>query len=216
MTGLTKEQKIILKEVGNDKSLSSGFYFSGGTALSAVYLHHRVSEDLDFFTEQPFDQLFILNKINHWAKKYALEISPQVIENIFIYNLMFPNGVTLKTDFCYYPYKRLKESQEINGVKVDSLEDIAINKLVVVSQRTEVKDFVDLYFLLKQFTVWNLLEGSRKKFGIKFDLLNLAADFLKIEDFEFLPKMSIPLELGELKNFYKNLAKKLGLEVVEK
>lgn len=33
------------------QSGAAGFYLSGGTALSAYYLNHRDSDDLDFFSE---------------------------------------------------------------------------------------------------------------------------------------------------------------------
>ena len=51
---LTKEQQTILSEVGKE-SFFTNFYFTGGTALSAFYLQHRYSEDLDFFSEETFD-----------------------------------------------------------------------------------------------------------------------------------------------------------------
>jgi len=35
-------------------ALREKFYWTGGTLLSAVYLHHRRSEDLDFFSDSPF------------------------------------------------------------------------------------------------------------------------------------------------------------------
>ncbi|MBI4037050.1 nucleotidyl transferase AbiEii/AbiGii toxin family protein [Candidatus Daviesbacteria bacterium] len=93
MTGLTDEQRSILEEIGRDEFLGAGFYFSGGTALSSVYLHHRISEDLDFFSEHTFDPLSLLNKITSWSKKLGFEISPQTVENTYIYNLTFPPPV---------------------------------------------------------------------------------------------------------------------------
>lgn len=215
MTGLTDEQKTILEEFGQDDFLRSKFYFSGGTALSTVYLHHRLSEDLDFFSEQQFDQLAILNKITTWGKKFNFEITPIVVEDTYIFNLTFPKRQSLKVDFSYYPYKRLKAGTKVNNIDVDSTQDIATNKLIAINQRTEVKDFVDLYFLLKDFNIWDLMEAVRLKFRVRLDILNLAADLLKAEDFEFLPNMLFPLTLDELRNFYKQLAKKLGYQAVE-
>ncbi len=48
---LTKKQKEILKIVASDEKLKD-FYFSGGTALSAFYLHHRLSDNLYFFKRE--------------------------------------------------------------------------------------------------------------------------------------------------------------------
>ncbi len=43
---ISREQKIILDEIDKEEYLSSNFYFTGGTALSSFYLHHRYSDDL--------------------------------------------------------------------------------------------------------------------------------------------------------------------------
>src|SRR5258708_17660707 len=49
---LTRFQLNVLKVLSREPLLKD-FYLTGGTALSAFYLHHRLSEDLDFFTEVP-------------------------------------------------------------------------------------------------------------------------------------------------------------------
>ena len=102
------------------------------------------------------------------------------------------------------------------GVWVDSLFDIAINKLITIIQRTDIKDFVDFYFLEPKFGVWDLIEGVGVKFHQKIEPYLLASDFLKVEDFEFLPKVVRPLSLEELKVFFRKLAKKVGMRAVEK
>lgn len=48
---LTEDQKSLLFRF-RESQLRDRFYVTGGTALSAFYLQHRLSEDLDFFTEQ--------------------------------------------------------------------------------------------------------------------------------------------------------------------
>lgn len=98
-------------------------------------------------------------------------------------------------------------------VTFDPIQEIIFTTIL---QRTEVKDFVDLYFLLKKYTIWDLLHFSQKKFNIEIDLIWLAAGLLKAQSFENMPKMLVPLDLSELKTFYKDLAKKLGKSVVKK
>lgn len=53
--GLTREQKQFLNVIVEEPYFRNNFYLSGGTTLSAWYLHHRESYDLDFFTDHPFD-----------------------------------------------------------------------------------------------------------------------------------------------------------------
>lgn len=213
---LTPKQQIIFDEVKKSDFLKKNFYFTGGTALSSVYLHHRMSEDLDFFSKEKFDNLQILNLLTVWGRKHKFKFLLKENEVVKIYLLEFSDGEKLKVDFGYYPYSRVRKGKTIESVQVDSLFDIAINKLSTIMQRTEVKDFVDLYFLLKSFTLWDLMEGVGVKFRIKTDPYIVGIDCLKIDFFESLPKMLKPLTLDELKDFYKDLAKKLGIKVTKK
>lgn len=209
-------QRFIFDEFAINPKLTKQFYFTGGTALSAVYFHHRESEDLDFFSENDFESERVENFIEKIAKEKRLLIRFTQKERTKIFELLRSGKVEIKVDFALYPYKRIRKGMKINNVYIDSLQDIATNKLQTITNRTEVKDFVDLYFLLKQFTLWDLIYGVKDKFRMELDLIWLGTDFLKVEKFDFLPKMLVPLELAELKDFYKSLAKKLGMKAVKK
>lgn len=213
---LTSKQRIIFDEFRSSDYLKDNFYFTGGTALSAVYLKHRLSEDLDFFSAEQFDNLSILNLLTAWGKKHNFKFLLKEQEVVKIYLLEFADGEKLKVDFGYYPYKRVEAGQKIESVAVDSLFDIAINKLSTIMQRTEVKDFVDLYFLLQKFTIRDLMRGAEVKFRLKTDPFLVGIDFLKADGFETLPQMLKPFKLEELKKFYKVKAKQLGMSVVKK
>lgn len=210
ITIITPEQELLLNNFRKDPWLSGTFYFSGGTALSLHYLKHRQSIDLDFFSEEKFDQQDAIDTVTKWSKQLDFLIDYFFSERTQVFNLTFSNKKTTKIDFSLYPYKRVEKSKLIDGIAVDSLLDIAINKLLTVEQRTEVKDFVDLYFLLKEYTVWDLLEGVRVKFRVKIEPFIIASDFLKVESFEYLPNMIKPLTLEQLKSFFRQKAKELS------
>jgi len=214
---LTKEQKIILAGIGENEYLRKNFYFTGGTALSEFYLHHRYSEDLDFFSENEIDQEIIFALMSKLSKKYHFSFSSRFVEVVYRFNITFPKNISLKVDFGFYPYKRVENGIKYQNIEIDSLKDIATNKLITINQRTDIKDFVDLYFLLKKkYSIWDLLYSAEVKFKkLDIDILLLAQDFLKIYDFHSLPKMIIPIKLSQLKIFYRNLAKKLGAKVFE-
>ena len=129
------------------------------------------------------------------------------IEDTHVFNLHFPKSQTVKIDFALYPYKQIEKSREIQSIKVDSLLDIAVNKLLTVQQRFEVKDFVDLYFLLQKFSVWDLIEGVRAKFRVTLEPFIVGSVFLSVESFDYLPMMIKPLKLEVMKNFFKQQAK---------
>jgi len=206
----TKEQKIILDEIKQEPFFKDQFYFTGGTALSSVYLQHRESDDIDLFSEKKFDDKVIFSFMSEWGRRHNFDLQSRFIEVVYIFNLVFSDKTELKVDFSYYPYKRIEKGQVLDGIIIDSLNDIAINKLLTITQRAEVKDFVDLYFLLQKFTVWDLLEGVRAKFKTKLELFLLSADFLKVEEFDYLPRMIKPLTLEELKSFFRQEAKEIG------
>lgn len=211
---LTKEQNIILAEVRKNSFLQQ-FYFTGGTALSAFYLQHRYSEDLDFFSEKKIDTEMILTFFQDLKKQYGFEFTSEFQQVVYIFLLKFNNTETLKVDFGYYPYKQLEKPTDINGIKTDSLKDIAVNKFLTITQRTTVKDFVDLYFLLEKFSVWDLIQGVRIKFGMQLEPFVLASDFLKVEDFDYLPRMIKPLKIDELKSYFRLKAKEIGKKSLE-
>ena len=48
-TILTERQRQLLNLLSQESYIQQNFYLSGGTALAEYYLHHRLSEDLDFF-----------------------------------------------------------------------------------------------------------------------------------------------------------------------
>lgn len=211
-----REQKIILDVVKADDFISQHFYFTGGTALSSCYLNHRYSEDLDFFTTEKFDQQVVFEIVERWSKKHNFTIrSARFVEVVYIFNLLFKNGEVLKVDFATYAHKQIEKPKIVEGVAIDSLTDIAVNKLLTVSQRSEIKDFVDLYFLLKKFSIWDLRYGVKIKFNVDIEPLLLAADFLKVENFDVMPRMIKPLTLEELKSFFREKAKEIGAKAVE-
>lgn len=211
----TPQQKVIVEAFKKEPSLVKQFYLTGGTALSVFYLGHRRSEDLDFFSEEKFEPTKIVDLVQKWARVYNFEVAIRQVENVLIFRIKFENGGKTKVDFNYYPYKRVKKGKVTNGLVVDSLWDIAINKLLLVNQRTDVKDFVDLYFLKDKLTVWDLIRGVKVKFGFELDPILIAADFLKVEEFDFLPKMLVPLNISELSEYFKQKSKEVSESVTE-
>ncbi len=214
---IDQEQQLIFDQITTEKKLVKMIYFTGGTALSSFYLQHRYSEDLDFFSEIKFDENEIFSMVSSWAKKYQFTFKNQLNEVVNMFYLTFKNKKILKVDFGYYPHKRVRKGKIFEGIEIDSLLDIAINKLATINQRSSVKDFVDLYYLLDTFTIWDLIQGVKVKFRMEIDHWILASDMMYIiEKFKFLPRMIKPLTLEELKIFYRKKAKELGMSQVEK
>ncbi|MBI5122323.1 nucleotidyl transferase AbiEii/AbiGii toxin family protein [Candidatus Roizmanbacteria bacterium] len=213
---LTKEQKILLDIITNNNYVASNYYFTGGTALSEYYLHHRYSDDLDFFSRDDIDQQVILGLMTKWGKQSNFRFESRFVEIVYRFKLTFKSGSNYLVDFGHYAYDQLEVSnKKYKLMSINSLRDIASNKLFTINQRTDAKDFVDLYFLLRNhYTLWDLIYSAEKKFKhAGFDVLLLAQDLLKVEDFTSLPRMIKPLTLLQLKQFFRKEAIKLGLQV---
>lgn len=65
---LTQRQKQLLGLFASNLNIKKHFYLSGGTALAEYYLHHRFSEDLDFFSEEEVSPMSIQIFIKDIAK----------------------------------------------------------------------------------------------------------------------------------------------------
>lgn len=211
----TPLQKQIFDKVSKDPVLSKQFYLTGGTALSAFYLHHRESEDLDFFSESDFEDTKIEELIKNLSISFKTPYRFTKKGEVRIFEFVKSDKLLIKIDFNYYPYKRVEKGKKHQEIEIDSLRDIAINKLLTVNQRGDVKDFVDLYFLLKDFTIWDIIYGVQAKFRREQDIVLISSDFAKVEEFDFLPKMLVPLKLSDLKEFFKQKAIDLAKRVTE-
>ena len=211
----TPLQEQIFGRVATDIVPIHPFYFTGGTALAVFYFGHRDSDDLDFFSDTPFEIAPIAEILKSYAKQNSFLLRQVGEDRVYFFEMYKDNIQQIKVDFACYPHPKIETRKKINGIEIDSLRDIGINKLHTITSRTEVKDFVDLYFLLQKFTFWDLFYGLEVKFGIEYDLLTFAQDFTKVEEFTYLPKMHVPLTLEELKAFFLSQAKKVSARVVK-
>ncbi|PIU37278.1 hypothetical protein CO005_00535 [Candidatus Roizmanbacteria bacterium CG_4_8_14_3_um_filter_34_9] len=212
--GFTPFQKIVFDKISQEKTLSKIFYFGGGTALSVFYLNHRYSVDLDFFSEKEFDKNIIIKFINLIASELKTSVKMTKKEMVMWFELQ-KGEETLKVDFLNFPYPRVDKNLIYQGIEIDSPKDIGANKLLLLNLTEEPKDYVDLYFILKEkCSIWDLIEIVRVKFKLELDLISLGGDFMNAEKIKFLPQMLKPLTIEELKTFFKLQAKKLGTKVI--
>lgn len=212
---LTKKQKTILDLAAKNEYIRSSFYFTGGTALSACYLQHRQSDDIDIFTQNTLDSEIIFGIVSKWAHDEHFTFESRKYEVVYRFAFTFAPNEIIKVDFASYPYPEVEKKNQFYGLKTDSMFDIAVNKIQTISQRTEVKDFVDLYFLLKEYTFWDMNYGLERKFKQKFDPYLFSGDLMKVQTFTYLPIMYKHLTLDKLKKFFIDMAVTLARTVVE-
>lgn len=115
----------------------SDWYLAGGTSL-ALYAGHRQSLDLDFFS--PRGTFATGPLLKHFQDN---EWETTVEERGTVYGILY----NAKISFIAYPFFRYVEQPMWYGnVRVLTPADIAVMKIIAVSQRGRKRDFVDLFW----------------------------------------------------------------------
>jgi len=213
---LSKRQIEILVQMGRNPFLSKTFYLTGGTALAAFYLQHRYSEDLDFFSEQEFDVLGIdifFKQLKDKLGIKSIDFQQNLNRNLFFLNF---GGEVVKTEFTFFPFPRIETGKKEYGLRVESLKDIAVNKLFTIYQRIKARDYIDLFLICKDkgFSVTELVKLAKAKFDWHIDPIQLAGQFVKARNAEDYPRMIQALDNEAWQNFFEEEAKKLKPEIL--
>ena len=219
-TILTPHQSQFLELVASEKRLTRSFYLTGGTALAEFYYRHRRSEDLDFFNpEAEVNQI----AVEVFLKKNLSKIGvSQAKKTVFLglvsYLLHFQDGQQLKVDFNYYPFPRIEPGKKYKGISIDSVYDIATNKLHTMFMKPRARDYIDLYFILTRgkYALDKLIISAKSKFDWHIDKATLASQFLRTKDFNESSMLLVPFNKKKMDDFFLGLAKSLEKDIFKK
>lgn len=212
---LDKRQKKFL-ELFSDSNLNNHFYLTGGTALCGFYIPYRYSEDLDFFSQDEFP----LDAITVYIRsiKEFLDFNSYDIQTVFNRNLVFLefSDSTLKTEFTYFPFPAKDNSNSYQSVALDSLEDIALNKLFTIYQKPRLRDFMDLFKILQETALSfnQLIADSKVKFDWHIDPVQLGSQLLKVKDKKDVPRLAGDFSYSTMEEYFQELAAQLGEKIV--
>lgn len=171
-------------------SLPVHFYITGGTVLSRVYLHHRFSDDIDFFLNNSETFKLQVEEVRAAIKKLNLKIEVSQAEDDFARFIVYDTSCILKLDFINdVPSRSELPVPTSLFIRTDTPRNIFSNKVTALS-RLAVKDVADIVYLSLKFSFdWKdiIFEASEKDMWVN------AIEIAKILD-EF------PLEkLNEIK-----------------
>jgi len=155
----------ILKDLMLDEDLTD-FFLVGGTALS-LQIGHRMSIDLDLFSLKPFDDNLLLE---HLEKKNGFQSGFQAKNTL--------KGQIDKTevDFITHGYPLVEEIQDIEGLRIAGLKDIAAMKMnAITGNGTRLKDFIDVAFLSSHLSLDTIVEAYEKKYSARNPVSALKA-----------------------------------------
>lgn len=142
-------------------SLKTGFYLTGGTALSRNYLFHRFSDDIDLFVnnDSAFEEKVIQIEKSFKANNYPLEVA--VKSETFARLLVSTTDCILKIDLVndLVPHFGEVIYSMILG-NVDNVYNILSNKISALP-RQEIKDFADIAFIARKYQFnWRQVIGE--------------------------------------------------------
>ena len=118
-TILTPKQLDFLELAQTQACITKRFYLTGGTALAEFYLKHRLSEDIDLFSEKEVRPRVIEAFLKGISLKLGVsKIIKERFLGLYTYKLQYKDGGSLKIDFNYYPFPRIEK-----GVCFGKLKD---------------------------------------------------------------------------------------------
>lgn len=176
---LTNKQRELLPLI---KSFSKDYYLVGGTAI-ALHIGHRRSIDFDLFTTLDIKRKSIRNLID----KSGFTVDNLLYEAFDQIHIVI-NSV--KITFFNFPYK-INHPIDFNGImKIPTLLDLAAMKTYALGGRAKWKDYVDLYFILKDYhDLKELSARATEIFGTYFNKKLFREQLCFYEDIDYSEKV---------------------------
>lgn len=185
----------LLKILMQDELLGS-FFLAGGTAL-ALQIGHRISIDLDLFTQTPFDGNEILSNLE---ERYSFQMDFQA-KNTLKGSI---NGV--KVDLITHSYPLVKPLIEAEGVRMAAPEDIAAMKLnAITGNGTRLKDFIDVAYLSAFLSLSQMIDAYEGKYASRNPTM-----VIKALDYHNDINFNEPIEMLDGTYQWEEIKKRLG------
>jgi len=191
-----------LRMLGLIQQFKKDFYMAGGTAI-ALQIGHRRSIDFDLFSEKALDTLKIIRTIKKTGHrvKATLEASQEELSLVVD---------DVKITFLEYPFDIKHEVDFDTIITMPDLLTLAAMKAYSLGRRSKWRDYVDLYFILRNFfTIKDISAKAREIFGGNFNERLFREQLCYFEDIDFSEKihfMKDPVSDIIIKDFLRKVA----------
>jgi len=185
------------------KNYLDGFYLVGETAL-ALYSGHRLSIDIDLFSDFSFNTAELLESLQQDFPVQLYHTAANTIKGSI---------EKINIDIIAHRYPYLFEPSVIDGIKILSEPDIIAMKLNAISSSGQrSKDFIDIFFILeeKKFSVAEMLKFYRSKYQQDSDM-HIIKSLIWFDDVD-LADWPVLLKKPHLK--WDDVKKKIKKEVL--
>jgi len=185
----------------------SDFYLAGGTGL-ALQLGHRISIDFDLFWAKYIPEN-LLEKVRRIFKEGKIKIIVNHPEQLTV----TISGINLT--FAHYPFPVISKLISYRGIKILPALEIAAMKAYALGRRATLKDYVDLYFLLKEkvVTLEKIIAFCKKKYVRDFDPRLFLEQLIYSKDIEKMEIQFLKEKVNKLKieKFFEKEIKKIKI-----
>ena len=200
---ITENMRLVLDGFSQSK-IGNRFYLAGGTALS-LQIGHRLSVDLDFFS--PTEDISSIRA----ELENALAPFQGTLADSSWGNLVYL-AKDVRVGFYGYGFPLVAPMVEIKGIRLASVEDIALMKLDAMLSRAARKDFYDLYFICKNIPLKQLFKKADQKYPSVRDFETQATKrlvyFENAED-ESEPSLTESVSWQTVKDYFIKQAKEI-------
>ena len=200
---LSDRQTELLPLIGEFKR---EYYLVGGTAI-ALYLGHRRSIDFDLFKYTPLNRKKNLDRVQ--SSGFPTLVTWNVIDQM---NLVVND---VKVTFFQYPFQIIAKRVFENVVRLPELLDLAAMKAYALGRRSKWKDYVDLYFLLKEkFTIGEICHRAVEIYGDLFSDKLFRSQLSYFEDVDYTEEVdfliALPPTEEEIKRYLIEVSTAIG------
>lgn len=189
----------------------SRWYLAGGTAL-ALYTGHRTSLGLDFFT--PPKKFNLKSLLAHLSKDKDIWRADVAEEGTVSATLL-----GAKISFIAYPFFIAKERPCFYGaVRILHPRDIAVMKVIAISQRGRKRDFIDMYWYVKhQEPLVDVLRRLPDQYpSIAHDYHHILKSFMFFNDADQdpMPRIFFKATWSEIKKYFQSEVPRITKELL--
>jgi len=199
---LSKNTRTILAILKDIKIIQKA-YMAGGSAL-ALHLCHRLSYDLDFFTQEEFNEQELLMEIEKKINFHLIKVERRTILIEF---------KDVRFSIFYYSYPVLCPFKKFGDINIADIPDIAAMKIAAISSRGTRRDFIDMYFICQEvITLEEAIRFYDKKYknlaDAKTHILKSLVYF-KDAELDEMPRMLKKISWKKIKAYFETEVKKI-------
>jgi predicted nucleotidyltransferase component of viral defense system len=152
----------------------STYNLVGGTGLS-LKLGHRISIDIDLFSKEKIENEVIINCLSETFQNKFVLISSNKVG-------IFCKINNIKVDLIHYNFDLINPIEEFENLRIVSSEDIAAMKIQAILGRGVKKDFYDLFELLNQFSLNEIIQFHKSKYPLQTLNITIPQAFTYFEE----------------------------------